>query len=298
MQRRTRISGQHKKSKNMGHQENLEKEQDRSEDVSDKDEDSKLPAQLRPEGQETNERPLFDPSSLSMPESDEQWFRGSLDSTDDQQESTVVASLSGTQQNPQIASQYQDQNSYRMTMPINIQPPPAEVLPMMINPYGAALFLNPMGSNALQSQHHLQQAVIQQAASNLIASMMLPEAATLAPSTSGIPPPAMPGFSVSRQQLSFPGYVHKPPPQPTQQTRASEAASSSSALIDNFSPAALTNRSAVPLYLDYDEETLNEYQCILRKQIELFETKEEDIAISAQGRNQPIFIGQIGIRCR
>jgi hypothetical protein len=72
---------------------------------------------------------------------------------------------------------------------------------------------------------------------------------------------------------------------------------SNSTLATSPTPA-LTNRSSVPLYLDFDDGTLNQYQCLLRKQIELFETKEEDIRGAAQGRNTPISIGQVGIRCR
>ena len=55
---------------------------------------------------------------------------------------------------------------------------------------------------------------------------------------------------------------------------------------------------AIPLYMDQDEDTLTEYQCMLRKQIELFEAGPEDTRCSAQGRNTPILIGQVGLRCR
>jgi len=57
-------------------------------------------------------------------------------------------------------------------------------------------------------------------------------------------------------------------------------------------------RLPMPIYMDFDEETLTEYQCLLRKQIELFEAGPEDIKASAQGRNNPILLGQVGIRCR
>jgi hypothetical protein len=63
-------------------------------------------------------------------------------------------------------------------------------------------------------------------------------------------------------------------------------------------PPGLTNRPAVPLYLDYDEQSLTEYQILLRQQIELFEAGPDDVRGSAQGRNNPIHIGQVGIRCR
>ena len=60
----------------------------------------------------------------------------------------------------------------------------------------------------------------------------------------------------------------------------------------------LTNRPPILLHMDTDEEVLTEYQVLLRKQIELFEANEEDIKGSAQGRNTPIILGQVGIRCR
>ena len=47
-----------------------------------------------------------------------------------------------------------------------------------------------------------------------------------------------------------------------------------------------------------DEDNLTTYQCLLRKQIEIFEATAEDIASTAQGRNKPIVPGQVGIRCR
>jgi hypothetical protein len=54
----------------------------------------------------------------------------------------------------------------------------------------------------------------------------------------------------------------------------------------------------MPIFMDFDEETLTEYQCLLRKQIEVFEAGPEDVKASAQGRNNPILLGQVGIRCR
>lgn len=59
-----------------------------------------------------------------------------------------------------------------------------------------------------------------------------------------------------------------------------------------------TGRPALPLATDSDEANLATYQCLLRKQIELFETREDDIYLKAQGRNTPIRVGQVGIRCR
>lgn len=59
----------------------------------------------------------------------------------------------------------------------------------------------------------------------------------------------------------------------------------------------LTGRPSTPLYLSCDPSTFSEYQVLVRKNVELFESKEEDVATNAQGRNKPIVLGQVGIRC-
>ena len=57
-------------------------------------------------------------------------------------------------------------------------------------------------------------------------------------------------------------------------------------------------RSSLILYIpSCDDEALSEYQCVVRKQIELFEATREDAESNAQGRNRPIVMGQVGIRC-
>ena len=55
---------------------------------------------------------------------------------------------------------------------------------------------------------------------------------------------------------------------------------------------------AISLFLDFDRETLTEYQCLLRQQIELFEAGPEEILANAHGRYSHILLGQVGIRCR
>ena len=60
----------------------------------------------------------------------------------------------------------------------------------------------------------------------------------------------------------------------------------------------LTNRPPVPLAVATDELFLSKYQCLLRKQIELCETKVLESNRKAQGRTVPVKIGQVGIRCR
>ena len=60
----------------------------------------------------------------------------------------------------------------------------------------------------------------------------------------------------------------------------------------------LTGRSPIQLYITCDDDSLSEYQCVVRKNIELFEARREDVDSNAQGRNRPIVMGQVGIRCR
>ena len=57
------------------------------------------------------------------------------------------------------------------------------------------------------------------------------------------------------------------------------------------------NPNAVTLYTPEDDQSLSQYQCVVRKQIELFEAGPIDVDTNAQGRNKPIMLGQVGIRC-
>ena len=59
-----------------------------------------------------------------------------------------------------------------------------------------------------------------------------------------------------------------------------------------------TGRPPIQLYLTCDDDTMSLYQCFVRKQIELFEANTDDTKSNAQGRNKPIILGQVGIRCR
>ena len=52
------------------------------------------------------------------------------------------------------------------------------------------------------------------------------------------------------------------------------------------------------LSLSTDEGNLSPYQCLLRQQILLFAVQASDIQCSAQGRNRPIKLGQVGVLCR
>ena len=51
------------------------------------------------------------------------------------------------------------------------------------------------------------------------------------------------------------------------------------------------------LYVPSDDESLSPYQCFSRQNIELFEAQPVDVQTGAQGRNKPVKLGQVGIRC-
>lgn len=84
-----------------------------------------------------------------------------------------------------------------------------------------------------------------------------------------------------------PSHVSEPPP-----SSAAPPSSASSNVTDT------TFISPTTLYVDGDEETLTSYQCLLRKQLEIFEAEPKDVRSTAQGRSASIVIGQIGVRCR
>jgi hypothetical protein len=46
-----------------------------------------------------------------------------------------------------------------------------------------------------------------------------------------------------------------------------------------------------------DSSVLSPFQCYAREQIEFFEALEKDVTQGARGRNVPISLGQVGIRC-
>lgn len=66
------------------------------------------------------------------------------------------------------------------------------------------------------------------------------------------------------------------------------------------SPATTHNSplcSTVSVYLPRDGESLSPYQCLLRQQLEFFEASHEDASV-VQGRNKPVSLYQVGLRCR
>jgi hypothetical protein len=61
---------------------------------------------------------------------------------------------------------------------------------------------------------------------------------------------------------------------------------------------SMTGRPPIQLYLSFDDDAMSIYQCFIRKHIELFEARIEDVESNTQGRNKPITLGQVGVRCR
>lgn len=64
--------------------------------------------------------------------------------------------------------------------------------------------------------------------------------------------------------------------------------------------ASVTLRVCLPVTLAIPEDCgkLSEQQVFLRNQIEAFQAGEEDISTHTRGRNKPIALGQVGIRCK
>ncbi|KAG7343501.1 hypothetical protein IV203_021446 [Nitzschia inconspicua] len=59
----------------------------------------------------------------------------------------------------------------------------------------------------------------------------------------------------------------------------------------------LTGRPPKCLYLSCDADNLNQYQCLIRQNMEFFEATQHDLSIKVRGRNKPIVLGQVGLRC-
>ena len=59
----------------------------------------------------------------------------------------------------------------------------------------------------------------------------------------------------------------------------------------------LSGRAAVTMSRPTDENSLSSYQCLARHHIEIFEAHAIDVERGAQGRNKPIVLGQVGLRC-
>jgi hypothetical protein len=101
-------------------------------------------------------------------------------------------------------------------------------------------------------------------------------------------PETQPGMSALMQPASLPRAVDN-----------NNTASMPSGVAIATDPASFPSKSRrETLYLEQDNDNLSPYQCLARKQIELFDATEKDLQDNAQGRNRKIHLGQVGIRCR
>lgn len=95
--------------------------------------------------------------------------------------------------------------------------------------------------------------------------------------------------------------VARPPKKKPEHTgKDTKSSKSKSSKMDDDAPLEYTfePENMKELSLPTDTENLSEYQCLLRQQIVLFTVGAADIQCSAQGRNKPIVLGQVGTLCR
>jgi hypothetical protein len=164
------------------------------------------------------------------------------------------------------------------------------------------MFLTSAGTQHLQKRLQTQQLVqinlsmipAQQAAATLFPSLL---------SQAGTRTFSLQQLNSTRSEAPINTMPPPLPPAPTAAAAAYPTRTQSSSKPDMNSAPAPTlhshaNHPPVSVYLDYDQHALTEYQCLLRKQIELFEAGRNEVRGSAQGRNTPIQVGQVGIRCR
>jgi hypothetical protein len=57
-------------------------------------------------------------------------------------------------------------------------------------------------------------------------------------------------------------------------------------------------RCRCPFVWQDDEQKLSDHQYFLRQQIEAFQATQDDLMTHTRGRNKPVQLGQVGIRCR
>jgi hypothetical protein len=76
-----------------------------------------------------------------------------------------------------------------------------------------------------------------------------------------------------------------------------DAFATTASVVTDVEPS-LSGRPPNILYLSCDPDNLSPYQVAVRRNIEVFEALEVDVGSGAQGRNRPVVLGQMGIRCR
>lgn len=83
----------------------------------------------------------------------------------------------------------------------------------------------------------------------------------------------------------------------------SQVAISNVALATSAAPVSASKlpraigRDPFHMYVSKDPDSLSAFQCLARKHIEFFEAVDADVSMGVQGRNKPIVLGQVGIRC-
>jgi hypothetical protein len=98
-------------------------------------------------------------------------------------------------------------------------------------------------------------------------------------------------------QIQGPPARSEMPPQMSQAAQAQQVVAHKAS--GDFGNKKRSSQSfTVPLFLDYDQQVLTQYQCLLRQQMELFEAGPLDVRINVRGRIKPLQLGQLGLRCR
>jgi hypothetical protein len=110
--------------------------------------------------------------------------------------------------------------------------------------------------------------------------------------TGGVAPVAQNQSFFNLSQLQSSGQAALPG---TNTSLSSQPAAAAAARTE---PSISSGGRTLSLFLSVDEENLSTYQCLVRKQIQLFEATQGELEANAQGRNKPILKGQVGIRCR
>jgi hypothetical protein len=107
------------------------------------------------------------------------------------------------------------------------------------------------------------------------------------------PSPAVSSIAHTSTSPAAASIAHTAPPPIAAASHAHTAPSPAT----GSSKPVTVGRSQV-LYVDHDDYNLSPYQCSVRKQIEVFEATEKEVKGDAQGRNRPILLKQVGIRCK
>lgn len=195
-------------------------------------------------------------------------------------------------------------NMLQQLLTLNAQPAPTTNGALFMSPQNPQLFaINPAGmlptTATATSQHQVMtnpnQLVMQNLLSQMAGANPGLNSAFLGTTPTQPPPQLQQQMPQLQQQMPTNGMAV---PFAMQQQQQPRPANVNRTETEGTSNSTRKDHLPMPIFLDFDEQTLTEYQCLLRKQIEIFEAGPEDIKANAQGRNNPILLGQVGIRCR